>query len=140
MAVNNETGAVFPVREVADIIKKKRSPALLHTDAVQAFLKVPFSPRSFGADLISISAHKIHGPKGVGALYIKEGLKLPSLLFRRADRKARAAPERRSFHALAGFGQRAKAGAESFGQSCAHVRAVYNYVNTPFWLPFPKQL
>ena len=68
MLVNNETGAVFPVAEIAAGLKDR--PALLHTDAVQGFLKIPFTAKSLGADYITLSAHKIGGPKGVGALYI----------------------------------------------------------------------
>ncbi|MBD5162554.1 MAG: cysteine desulfurase [Oscillibacter sp.] len=68
MLVNNETGARFPVEDVAAGLKDK--PALLHTDAVQGFLKVPFTAKSLGADYITLSAHKIGGPKGIGALYI----------------------------------------------------------------------
>ena len=68
MLVNNETGVRFPVEEAAVLLRDR--PALLHTDAVQGFLKVPFSVRTLGADYVTISAHKIGGPKGVGALYI----------------------------------------------------------------------
>ena len=74
MLVNNEIGSILPVRAVADAIREKGSPALLHTDAVQGFLKVPFTPAGLGADLVTICAHKICGPKGIGALYIKKSL------------------------------------------------------------------
>ncbi len=74
MLVNNEVGTILPVRAAADAIKAANSPALLHTDAVQGFLKVPFSPRELGADLVTVCAHKIRGPKGIGALYIKKDL------------------------------------------------------------------
>ena len=76
MLVNNETGGVTDIAAVARTLREAGSQALLHTDAVQAFLKLPFSPKSLGADLISISGHKIHAPKGVGALYIRQGLRL----------------------------------------------------------------
>ena len=68
MLVNNETGAVFPVEEIAAGLRDR--PALLHTDAVQGFLKVPFTAGGLGADYAVISAHKVGGPKGAGALYI----------------------------------------------------------------------
>ncbi len=72
MLVNNETGARYPLSEVFAMAKAANPSCVCHTDAVQAFLKVPFTARSLGADLITVSAHKIHGPKGVGALYVSE--------------------------------------------------------------------
>ncbi len=77
MMVNNETGAVTDIAAVSRVLKAAGSKALLHTDAVQAFRKVPFHARSLGADLISVSGHKIHAPKGIGALYIRSGVRLP---------------------------------------------------------------
>ena len=70
MLVNNETGARYPVEEVFRAARRANPDCICHTDAVQGFLKVPFTAKSLGADLITLSAHKIHGPKGVGALYI----------------------------------------------------------------------
>ena len=76
MLVNNEVGSVQPVRDAADAIKRAGAPALLHTDAVQAFGKLPFKASEIRADLITVSSHKIHGPKGAGALYVKKGTRL----------------------------------------------------------------
>ena len=76
MIVNNETGAVTDIAAVAKALKKAKSIALLHTDAVQGFMKVPFSAKRLGADMITVSGHKIHAPKGIGALYIKTGVKI----------------------------------------------------------------
>lgn len=76
MLVNNELGTILPVKEAARAIKRSGCPALLHCDAVQGFLKVPFTPKELGVDLLSISGHKIHAPKGIGALYVRKGLKL----------------------------------------------------------------
>ena len=76
MLVNNETGAVTDIHAVSEILKGSSSRALLHTDAVQAFMKVPFKASTLGADMISISGHKIHAPKGIGALYIKKGINI----------------------------------------------------------------
>ena len=70
MMVNNEVGAVNPIKELAKLTHRVCPDALFHTDAVQGFLKVPFQAKTLGADLISISSHKVHGPKGAGALYI----------------------------------------------------------------------
>lgn len=76
MAVNNETGAVLPLKEIAGAIKRKKAPALFHTDAVQAFCKLPVSMKKLGVDLISISGHKVHAPKGVGALAVRNGARI----------------------------------------------------------------
>jgi cysteine desulfurase len=80
MLVNNETGAVTDIPALSKALKAAQSPALLHTDAVQGFLKVPCTAKGLGSDLISLSAHKIHAPKGTGALYVRSGLQLPPLL------------------------------------------------------------
>lgn len=80
MLVNNETGAITDIAGVSSMLKAAGSSALLHTDAVQAFMKIPFTPSSLGADLISISGHKIHAPKGIGALYIRKGLRLKPMI------------------------------------------------------------
>ena len=70
MLVNNETGALYDVKKLFGIAKRICPEAVTHCDAVQGFMKIPFTVKSLGADMISVSAHKIHGPKGVGALYI----------------------------------------------------------------------
>lgn len=80
MLVNNETGILQPVAEAARLLKRKKSAALLHTDAVQGFLKIPFTPKGLGADLLTISGHKIGAMKGSGALYIRSGLRAVPLL------------------------------------------------------------
>ena len=74
MLVNNETGALYPVGEAFQEIKRKYPDAITHCDAVQGFMKVPFTPASLSADLITVSGHKLHAPKGVGALYISNAL------------------------------------------------------------------
>lgn len=81
MMVNNETGAAMPIAQMAKLVHRVCPEAIFHTDAVQGFLKIPFQAKSLGADLISVSSHKIHGPKGAGALYISPRLKsFPALL------------------------------------------------------------
>lgn len=81
MMVNNEVGSVMPIAQMAKLTHRLCPDAIFHTDAVQGFLKVPFAAKNLGADLISVSSHKIHGPKGVGALYISPRLKsFPPLL------------------------------------------------------------
>ena len=81
MMVNNEVGSVMPIEKMAKLTHKLCPDAIFHTDAVQGFLKIPFAAKTLGADLISVSAHKVHGPKGAGALYINPRLKsFPALL------------------------------------------------------------
>ena len=75
MMVNNEVGSVMPIDKMAKLTHRICPDAIFHTDAVQGFLKVPFSAKTLGADLISVSSHKVHGPKGVGALYIAPRLR-----------------------------------------------------------------
>ena len=75
MMVNNETGAVMPISQMAKLTHKMCPDAIFHTDAVQGFMKIPFSAKTLGADLISVSSHKVHGPKGAGALYISPRLR-----------------------------------------------------------------
>lgn len=74
MHVNNEVGAIQPVAEIGRLIKKKNSETLFHVDAVQSFGKLPVQPLLWQADLVTFSAHKLHGPKGVGALYKRQGI------------------------------------------------------------------
>lgn len=107
MMVNNETGAVTDIQEIAARLKKAGSSALLHTDAVQAFRKIPFRAKSLGVHLISVSGHKIHAPKGIGALYIRTGVKLKPFLVggsQEAGRRAgtEALPQIAAFAAACG--------------------------------------
>ena len=81
MMVNNEVGSVMPIAQMAKLTHRLCPDAIFHTDAVQGFLKIPFQAKTLGADLISVSSHKVHGPKGVGALYISPRLRsFPALL------------------------------------------------------------
>ncbi len=81
MMVNNEVGSVMPISQMAKLVHKLCPDAIFHTDAVQGFIKVPFQAKTLGADLICVSSHKVHGPKGAGALYISPRLKsFPALL------------------------------------------------------------
>ncbi len=81
MHVNNEIGTIQPVEEAAAIVKRKNPDALVHVDAIQSYGKLPLSPGKSGIDLLSVSGHKIHGPKGSGFLYVREKTKLAPILF-----------------------------------------------------------
>ena len=76
MYVNNETGYILPVKETFTAVKRRFKDIITHTDCVQAYMKLPVKANSFNADLISLSGHKIHGVKGIGALYVKKGVRL----------------------------------------------------------------
>ena len=76
MQVSNETGAIQPVAELARIVKRKNPQARVHADCVQGFMRVPLNMGKAGVDMVALSAHKIHGPKGVGALVVKKGVRL----------------------------------------------------------------
>jgi len=101
MFANNETGVVFPIEDIASIVKSKG--CILHTDAVQAFGKIAIDLKKLPVDLLSISAHKLHGPKGIGALYVRRGTRLgPFLTGGHQERGRRAGTENTA--AIIGFG------------------------------------
>ncbi len=114
MMVNNEAGSVLPIAQMARLTHKLCPNAYFHTDAVQGFLKIPFAAKTLGADLISISSHKVHGPKGAGALYISPRLKsFPALLLGGGQEKAmRSGTE--GTPAIFGFAAACAAGAATF--------------------------
>lgn len=120
MMVNNEVGSILPVEAIRRMIKRSDAPALLHIDAVQAFGKLPVQVRKLGADLCTITAHKIHGPKGVGALYIKKGTILrPRTYGGEQEKKLRPGTEATPL--IAGFGAAVET-LPDWRQSERHVR------------------
>ena len=126
MMVNNETGAVMPIMQMAKLVHRVCPDAIFHTDAVQGFLKVAFLAKSLGADLISISSHKVHGPKGAGALYISPRLKSfpPLLLGGGQENGYRSGTE--ATPAIFGFAAACAAGAASFRSDIAREKALLN--------------
>ena len=114
MMVNNEVGSVMPIAQMAKLTHKLCPDAIFHTDAVQGFLKIPFTAKTLGADLISVSSHKIHGPKGAGALYISPRLKsFPPYLYGGGQESGfRSGTE--ATPAIFGFAAAAAAGAATF--------------------------
>ncbi len=123
MMVNNETGGVTDIAGAARMLRESGSRALLHTDAVQGFLKVSFAAKSLGADLISISGHKIHAPKGVGALYIRAGLRLPPFLVGGSQEKGRRAGTE-ALPQIAAFGAAARVAAAGRAENAARMAAL----------------
>ena len=123
MLVNNETGGVTDIAAVSKLLRERGSRALLHTDAVQGFLKVPFTPAALGADLVSISGHKIHAPKGVGALYIRPGLRLEPFVRGGSQESGRRAGTE-AMSQIAAFGAAAELGARGMAENCAHMAAL----------------
>ncbi|MGM9587993.1 MAG: cysteine desulfurase family protein [Candidatus Limivicinus sp.] len=123
MLVNNETGAVTDISSIAKTVKKACPAALVHTDAVQGFMKVPFSAKSLGADMVSISGHKIHAPKGVGALYVKNGLKLkPFILGGSQENGRRAGTE--AMPQIAAFGAACEVARAGMAENIARMEAL----------------
>ena len=128
MMVNNETGAVMPIAQMAKLVHRVCPDAVFHTDAVQGFLKVPFQAKALGADLISVSSHKIHGPKGAGALYISPRLRsLPPYLYGGGQESGlRSGTE--AMPAIMGFAAACAAGAKTLSQDIAHEAALRDHL------------
>lgn len=126
MLVNNELGTVLPVKETARAMKAAGCPALLHCDAVQGFLKVPFTPKELGVDLLSVSGHKLHAPKGVGALYVRRGVRLPPLI-RGGGQEGGYRSGTEATAQLAAFAAAARLGAASLNEDIAHMTELKAY-------------
>lgn len=107
MHVNNEIGTIEPVEEIGRIIKQINKATLFHVDAVQSYCKAPFNVNTLKADLISLSSHKIHGPKGVGALYVRTGARLAPILFG-GGQQNNLRPGTENVAGFAGFGMSAE--------------------------------
>lgn len=126
MLINNEVGTALPVSGIAKLLRRKKSIAKLHCDAVQAFLKTPFTVSELGADMVSVSGHKIHGPKGIGALYIRRGLNLPPMLMGGGQEGSlRSGTE--ALPNIAGFGEAARIGLEYMDSATENMRYLRNY-------------
>lgn len=123
MLVNNETGAVNPIAAIREVLARRQSRAILHTDAVQGLFKVPINVHSLGVDLLTISAHKIHAPKGIGALYVKKGFRvIPVQLGGGQENGLRSGTE--NIPAIAGFGVAAALGREKLAEHAAEILAL----------------
>ncbi|MBQ1352033.1 MAG: cysteine desulfurase [Oscillospiraceae bacterium] len=137
MLVNNETGVVFPVGEVSRMAKRRQSRALLHTDAVQGFLKIPFTPKALGADLLTISGHKVHAPRGIGALYVRRGLRIkPLLLGGGQENGLRSGTE--PTPQIAGFAAACAEGKEHLQAHIAHMQQLKQYTAEKLCAALPQ--
>ena len=130
MLVNNETGAVYDLKRLFSTAKRKVPDVITHCDAVQGFMKVPFTPKALSADLVSISAHKIHGPKGVGALYvspeiIKAKKMVPLIIGGGQENGYRSGTE--NIIGIAGFGAAAKESRENFASNAQKIVSLRDY-------------
>lgn len=123
MLVNNETGALMPVAEIGRLLKKKNPKALFHVDAVQGFFRLPIEPKAWNADFISVSGHKIGAPKGIGALYIKKGVKIPPLVYGGGQEKGMR-PGTEPLPNIAAFAEACSVRSQHFDEDFAHVEAL----------------
>ena len=125
MMVNNEVGTIEPIKELAAVAKKHN--ILFHTDAVQALANVPIDVKDLGVDLLSMSAHKIYGPKGIGALYMRKGLRLPNFIHGGAQEMGRRAGTE-NLPSIVGFGKAAELAQENLDKHIAHCRELRDYL------------
>lgn len=124
MFVNNEIGTVQPVREIAEIAKKH--DIIFHTDAVQALGNVEIDVKDLGIDLMSMSSHKIYGPKGIGAMYIRKGVKISNLIHGGAqEMKRRAGTE--NLPGIVGFGKAAELAKNNLAEHISRISELRNY-------------
>ena len=127
MMVNNELGNVYPIAEIAAGLSARNPQTLLHTDAVQGFLKVPFAAKSLGADFITISAHKIGGPKGIGALYIGPRVKNPKPLLPGGGQESGLRAGTEATAQIAGFAKAVELRRENLADKLAHMAEIKAY-------------
>ncbi len=130
MMVNNETGAMYDIAKVFSMTKQRCPEAITHCDAVQGFMKHKFSPSTIGADFVSVSAHKIHGPKGVGALYVsadilKQRKLIPIIYGGGQENGFRSGTE--NVVGIAGFGAAVREAYLGFDSNTARMSAVREY-------------
>ena len=127
MLVNNETGCVFPVAETARLLREKKSPALLHCDAVQGFLKVSCDPAGWGVDMMSLSGHKLGAPKGIGGLYIGPRLRGPRPLLPGGGQERGLRSGTEATAQIAGFAKAVALRLEDYDAKLAHMTALRDY-------------
>lgn len=125
MTANNEIGTIQPMAELGEVLKDH--PALFHTDAVQAFGQLPVRPENWHVDLLSASSHKFHGPKGIGFLYIRQGVDLPSFLHGGKQEKGRRAGTE-NVASIIGMGRAAEIAAETMEERVQRETLLRDYM------------
>lgn len=131
MAVNNETGEILPVKDIIEGVKRKNPKTFVHCDCVQAYGKLLFSLNSIPADLVTMSAHKIHAPKGCGAIYVKEGIPLEPLCYG-GGQESRLRPGTENTPAIAAFGKAADKALVNIRTNWAYVNQLREYLLDEF--------
>ena len=124
MLGNFETCCIFPVAEVAQLLKAKKSRALLHTAAVPAYVKIPFRAATLGADLISVSAHKLGAPKGIGGLYLGARIRAPKPLIFGGGQESGLRAGTEATGQIAGFAKAGELRADHLDEKLALVAAI----------------
>ena len=127
MLVNNELGNVYPIADIARGLAAKNPKTLLHTDAVQGFLKVPFTAKALGADFITISAHKIGGPKGAGALYIGPRVRNPRPLLAGGGQEGGIRSGTEATAQIAGFAKAVELRTDNLAEKLSHMAKIKAY-------------
>jgi len=123
MLANNEVGTIQPIKEISEICKKYQIP--LHTDAVQAVGKMPIDVKELGVDALSVSSHKINGPKGIGALFIKKGLRIdPQILGGGQENGMRSGTE--NVASIVGFGKACEIAKERLNENITHFQTLHS--------------
>ena len=123
MLANNEVGTILPVKEFGKILKKKAPNALFHIDAVQGLARIPIKPKLWNADFISVSGHKIGAPKGIGALYIKKGVRIPPLMMGGGQERGMR-PGTEALPNIAAFGEACRLRLEQMDENYAAVEVL----------------
>ena len=127
MGVNNEIGTIEPIEKISEIIKKKNPNTLFHVDAVQAYGKIKLIPKKMGIDLLSVSGHKIHGPKGIGFLYVSYKVKIKPIIFGGGQQKnMRSGTE--NVCGIMGLGAAVKRIFDNFDEDTARMRELREYM------------
>jgi cysteine desulfurase len=127
MYANNETGIVFPIVEIAEILKKRR--ILFHTDAVQAVGKIPIDTKKLPVDMLSLSGHKLHAPKGVGALYVRKGTRFyPYIIGGHQERRRRAGTE--NMASIIGLGKACELAGKNLTEEISYLKGLRNKLET----------